>query len=59
MDFNTERPDIQSTLGKAVLEPSSSEYKMFRRNLDEIIEKNLEETGIDPRINGPPSHIKN
>ena len=30
---------------------------VFKRNLNELIAKNIAETGVDPRIIGPPEHI--
>lgn len=32
---------------------------MFHKNLNRLIIKNIAETGHDPRIAGPPDHIKN
>lgn len=58
MDFSTEPPDLRTCLCQGVLNSSSYEYKQFRFNLDQIIKANIKETGIDPRVNGPPDHIK-
>ncbi len=36
---------------------SSYEAQVFRNNLDILIKDNIQETGFDPRIGGPPEHI--
>lgn len=41
MDFSTEPPDLRVSICNAVLNKSTQEYKIFRRNLDELIEKNI------------------
>jgi hypothetical protein len=50
---------LKAFLAKAILDPKSQENRVFRANLDELIKQNIEETGIDPRVEGPPEHIKN
>ena len=58
-NFETSKPDLKAFLAKAILDPKSQENRVFRSNLDELIKQNIEETGIDPRVGGPPEHIKN
>jgi len=38
---------------------SSYEAQVFKKNLDTLIEENIQETGFDPRLEGPPEHIAN
>ena len=38
---------------------SSYEAQVFKKNLDMLIKENIQETGFDPRIGGPPEHIAN
>jgi hypothetical protein len=59
MDFSSERPDLKTIICNGVIDTSTIEYKQFRVKVEEIIKKNIEETGFDPRENGPPDHIKN
>ncbi len=59
MEFSTERPDYWKTIVSAVLSSQSSEHQIFKSNLDVLIQENIKETGVDPRILGPPSHIAN
>lgn len=53
-----ERPKINNLIFRAVLKPETQENKIFKRNLKRKINKNISETGYDPRIDGPPTHIK-
>ena len=53
------KPDLWKVILSAVLSETSYEHEIFRANLDVLIEENLAETGIDPRIGGPPDHIAN
>jgi hypothetical protein len=57
MVFSEEKQDFWKTIVSAVLSTSSYEHQIFRANLDELIKENIQETGYDPRINGPPEHI--
>jgi hypothetical protein len=57
MDFRDE-PSLIETLMKGVMDRSSVEYKLFTRNLQLIITRNIKETGFDPRIDGPPAHMQ-
>lgn len=57
MDFNDEKPDYWKTILSAILSSQSYEHKVFKSNLDILIKENIAETGVDPRIDGPPSHI--
>jgi hypothetical protein len=57
MDFSEEQPNYWKTIVSAILSTSSYEHKVFKSNLDILIQENITETGVDPRIAGPPSHI--
>jgi len=57
MDFSEEKPEYWKTILSAILSTQSYEHKVFKSNLDILIEENYAETGVDPRVNGPPSHI--
>ena len=59
MEFSDERTDFWKTIYSAVLSTTSYEHQVFKTNLDVLIEENFKETGIDPRIAGPPEHIAN
>lgn len=59
MEFGDNRPDFWKVILSAVLSETSYEHKVFKANLDILIEENFAETGIDPRIEGPPDHIAN
>lgn len=59
MEFGEEKIDYWKTIYSAVLSSTSHEHQVFKTNLDVLIEENLKETGIDPRIAGPPEHIAN
>lgn len=57
IDYDDEPANLWLTLLSAVLSSQSSEHLIFKRNLDELIAENIKETGVDPRIEGPPKHI--
>lgn len=59
MEFGDEQKDYWESIFKAVICTSSYEAQVFKNNLKELIEDNIAETGYDPRIEGPPSHIAN
>ena len=59
MQFTDRNPPLRKLIYNAVLDKDSQQYKMFRRNLDSVIWDNFMETGHDPRLDGPPDHIKN
>ena len=59
MEFGDNRPDFWKVILSAVLSETSYEHKVFKANLDVLIEENIQETGVDPRIEGPPDHIAN
>lgn len=58
MNFETKKPDIGHSLYKAVIDKSCHEHKVFQKNLMRLITRNIDETGHDPRIDGPPDHIR-
>lgn len=58
IDYRTELPDYWLQIYKAVMADQSQEHLIFKSNLDEMIAENIKQTGIDPRIAGPPLHIK-
>jgi hypothetical protein len=55
--YKQEVPNLWHCIYTGVLEANSSKHKIFKANLEERIKQNILETGIDPRINGPPEHI--
>ena len=57
MDFSEEVPDYWKTILAALFSSQSYEHKVFKSNLDILIQENIDETGVDPRVDGPPSHI--
>ena len=44
---------------KAVLNNQSTEHRIFKENLDKLIEANIQELGFDPRTQAIPEHIAN
>ena len=57
IDYDEGPGNLWLTLLSAVLSSQSSEHLIFKQNLDKLIEENIKETGVDPRIEGPPKHI--
>jgi hypothetical protein len=57
--FSEEELDYWGKIYLGVTKDRSAERKIFKRNLDELIQQNIKESGVDPRIAGPPIHIKN
>lgn len=61
MNFNDENAEknFWKNILNGVLNEMSSEHRIFKTNLDILILENIAETGIDPRLEGPPEHIAN
>ena len=58
-NYDEEKKDLWEGIFNAVICTSSYEVQLFRNNLDMLIKDNIQETGFDPRIAGPPEHIAN
>ena len=58
IQYDTSKKSVDSLVYKAVLAEGSQEYKIFHRNLEDIFQEIIRETGVDPRVEGPPDHIK-
>ena len=57
IDFNSGPPDFWLTMFKGVVVSQSKERRVFKKNLDLLIAKNIKDTGFDPRLSGPPQHV--
>ena len=52
-----EGKSIKDLIYSAVLCKGTPEYKLFHMSVDKIHNLNVQETGYDPRVDGPPEHI--
>ena len=59
INYNEQHKNIHAFLHDAILDRTSHEHKIFRQNLDVLVSENIKELGYDPRVEGPPEHIKN
>jgi hypothetical protein len=59
IDFSQEPAHCWESIFKAVLNSQCNEHRIFKKNLNTLIEQNIKELGYDPRVNGPPEHIAN
>lgn len=60
MEFDDdEEKNYWTNIQNGCINDQSDERKVFKVNLDKLIAKNIKLTGKDPRINGPPDHVKN
>lgn len=51
--------DCWRSIFRAILDEKSTAHKVFISNLEQLIIQNIKESGLDPRILGPPEHIAN
>ena len=59
MPFGSRNYNLWKNITNAIINSSSYEYLVFKHNLGDLSARNINETGYDPRIEGPPEHIAN
>ena len=59
INYNDKAKNLHAFLHDAILDKTTHEHRIFRQNLDVLVEENIKELGYDPRVEGPPEHIKN